>query len=371
MLRNPSELHNRAEYFKHKIVSSIGGYTGGLSSQSDYYDLLTFLEEVIRKTSEPQVQSPFKTYSPNKKDPFRATSTKAPSSPSLKTVLSSSNKYNELERNARLGDESAIFDYLRALDHQGKVELEHLWVCPFYDHWYDSYTPGKELFPFCFPYKLGMKLSDVNAVLNNYGINKAEEIKGAFVVDVASLELADKVKNDLFSWGRGYLETPVDYIPELSKYLILQAESILTIDLSGTKLTEGIEGSLNKDRSTSKFWREEGKRLWRVGGRKGKLGPIKSSWPQREVKHKLIPHLPERSGNIPYVIILHMPTKKAFALNGQYQLLDENVDSETVLFAMRYHVSSSLGWLPSQDTQKASWAKNLPSGEFISYWIAS
>lgn len=375
-IRNPSQLHEKAEYLKHRVVSSIGGFSGGISSQADFHELLAFIEDVISKTTESKVNSPFKAYSPTKKDPFSSDAkVKPPTTPSVKATLSSSSKYNELERKARLGDESSIYEYLQALDHQGKIELEHLWVCPFSDYWYYSNQKyEKDLFPFCFPYEIGMNFDSIKKVLDSYGISQDDELKGAFVVDVATLEVADKVSNDLSIFCRDNLtnKSISTYIPDLTKHSILQADAILVIERNGVRLNDDLSPLRDNERSTTSYWQSEALRVWREGGRKKSgLGPIKSRWPQREIRQKLVPQLPERSPNLPYVIVLHMKSQRAFALNGQYQLIDENVAPETLLFAMRYSKSSSFGWFPTQQDQSPAWAKKFPSSEYISYWTAS
>ena len=64
------------------------------------------------------------------------------------------------------------------------------------------------------------------------------------------------------------------------------------------------------------------------------------------------------------------------ALAGGYGLLDEDVDEEIILHAMRYNRSRETGWLPTMAKQRPDWVNFLlddgeTSDKFVAYWVAN
>ena len=73
--------------------------------------------------------------------------------------------------------------------------------------------------------------------------------------------------------------------------------------------------------------------------------------------------------DIPYVLVQHNETGKAFALSRGYRLMNTDVPLTVKLWMIRINVQEHEGWMPSMDHQLPSWTKGLKEGEFTAYWI--
>ena len=339
--RNPQDINEEARYFQSKIISAMAGFAGNdLSNYADQQRLMSFLERIINTTATPPVQSAHKSYSPTGADPNRFDSPPkaAIPAPKLSGFLKSSQRLLELEQQARLGDPQSILDYLQILDYQGHVDLENLWIVPFTKDIYDTDMPDDWIFTQPFPYKLGDDYQTVVDWNSQHSRWPERPIKGAFVVDVGSLELSDLTGHNIAN----YLRRDVDpeNIEIAVRYFILRAEAILLISKQGYRFPDPHEiggmGSYRKQ--TAKYWNLLHRQLHPGKSIRG-AGPVKTRWPERLVRQLPVAHFPERTGKTPYVIILHKPSMKAFALAGGYGLLDEDVDEEIILHAMRYNRS--------------------------------
>lgn len=71
-----------------------------------------------------------------------------------------------------------------------------------------------------------------------------------------------------------------------------------------------------------------------------------------------------------YVIVVHTPTGRAWALTRRYAMM-----SELLKKPYKDYLSASKtldqwdGWLPSMRSQVPEWAQPLPKAEFYAYWI--
>jgi len=386
--RNPQSLYEDAKYFQYLIMNMLAGYPGGFGSQ-DYQRLLSFLEKIITTSSKPQTTSPFKTYSQTGEDPFTLPSAPAPTTPpqNITSYVKSEKRLNELERRARLGNQQAILDYLQSLDYQGHLDLDHLWVVPYTYSPYDIDTKNLERWMFTtpFPYILGLDLAEIKDFYKQYSryYDPRLQISGAFVVDISTLELSDMLNHKLVNYfydysleGGGGQEKDIDNIGLAAKFFLLNSETILIIDKDGWHLPEPHEISLlpKRERESYSYWSLL-HRMKHPGKAIRGSGPVQTRWPERQVRQLPLAHFPERAHNLPYVIIVHTPTYRAFALSGGYSLLDEDVEDETVLHAMRYNRQTDHGWLPTSKQQRPDWVNDLlKAGEsarnFIAYWVA-
>lgn len=376
--RNPYSLDDEARYFQAQIINAMAGYPSGIttSNSPEQLRLVSFLERVINSTTQSPVVSPHKTYSPSGMDP-----TTFPEKPKAVTpprhvsnAISSKTKINHLERKARLGDQQAILDYLEILDFQGEIEIENLWVVPYVATPYDDIGPDAWIFTPPFPYTLGDNLTTVEKFNNTHHlIQPGESVKGAFVVDIGSLELSDIVDYNIGTYLR--LDVDPTNIGITVKYFILQAEAILILDQQGWRfpLAHEIGQIPSNKRQSKKYWQ-----LQHRAAHPGKMirgsGPIQTRWPQRKLKQLPIAQFPGISAGIPYVVITHIPTGRAFALNGGYGLIDGDVDEETILHAMRYNRQAD-SWLPTMRSQRPAWANEFlsrggSSRDFMAYWVA-
>ena len=73
--------------------------------------------------------------------------------------------------------------------------------------------------------------------------------------------------------------------------------------------------------------------------------------------------------DIPYVLVQHNETGKAFALSRGYRLMNTDVPLTVKLWMIRNNVQEHEGWMHSMDHQLPSWTKGLKEGEFTAYWI--
>lgn len=64
----------------------------------------------------------------------------------------------------------------------------------------------------------------------------------------------------------------------------------------------------------------------------------------------------DRMEYVPYVVIVLNGTKRAFALNRKYQLINEQCDVSLVNEALDEHIEKWEGWFPSLKGQFPIWA---------------
>ena len=77
----------------------------------------------------------------------------------------------------------------------------------------------------------------------------------------------------------------------------------------------------------------------------------------------------EDKTDIPYVVVQHIETGKAFALSRGYNLMSSNVPLTVIRWMIANNVQKNEGWMPSMDSQLPTWAKGKNENEFIAYWI--
>lgn len=77
----------------------------------------------------------------------------------------------------------------------------------------------------------------------------------------------------------------------------------------------------------------------------------------------------KNSKDIPYVLIQHNDSGKAFALSRGYRLMSADVPTTVKLWMIRNNVQADEGWLPTMDHQLPLWTKGLKEREFTAYWI--
>ena len=73
--------------------------------------------------------------------------------------------------------------------------------------------------------------------------------------------------------------------------------------------------------------------------------------------------------DIPYVLVQHNETGKAFALSRGYKLMSVEVPLSVKLWMITNNVQADEGWLPTMDHQLPLWTKGMKEGEFTAYWI--
>ena len=73
--------------------------------------------------------------------------------------------------------------------------------------------------------------------------------------------------------------------------------------------------------------------------------------------------------DIPYVLVQHNDTGKAFALSRGYRLMSADVPLTVKLWMIENNVQADEGWMPSMDHQLPSWTKGMKEREFTAYWI--
>jgi hypothetical protein len=338
--------------------------------------LTSFLGDVADLTSEPKVVSPYKVYpKPVKQDPTQYPIEPRKLPDEIKLNLPDPTYIYELETQARLGNRKKLIEYLELLHHQGKLDLDNLWVCPYTFRQFDHEEAEYRMFPLCMPYKLGMSRDDIKDFYHHAGVWKEEShaMIGTFVVDISSLELADKVGKHLVSYhtllpGKISFED-AEIIGDIVTFDILQSEAILVMNRWGDihiPTADEIGQMRNYSRRSWEYW----SRLHRIkhpGKRIRGAGAPKTRWPERPVKQLLIAQFPERVQGRPYAIVVHKPTMRAFAVDGGYTVLDIDVDPATILHAMRYHRQASTG---TTGHPKPAWTDGIRDEEFISYWVA-
>lgn len=75
------------------------------------------------------------------------------------------------------------------------------------------------------------------------------------------------------------------------------------------------------------------------------------------------------SKDIPYVLIQHNDSGKAFALSRGYRLMSANVPTPVKLWMISNQVKNDAGWFPTFDYQSPSWAREFVAEDFTAYWI--
>ena len=72
-----------------------------------------------------------------------------------------------------------------------------------------------------------------------------------------------------------------------------------------------------------------------------------------------------------YVIVVHIPTGRAFTLKRNYGLIDALVtDYKAVIVAAGQRLYTSWpGWTPSGNWQRPDWIRDIPADEFTAYWL--
>jgi len=73
--------------------------------------------------------------------------------------------------------------------------------------------------------------------------------------------------------------------------------------------------------------------------------------------------------DIPYVLVQHKNTGKAFALSRGYRLMSADVPTAVKSWMKRNQTQNGVGWFPTLSRQSPAWAKQLVSGDFTAYWI--
>ena len=73
--------------------------------------------------------------------------------------------------------------------------------------------------------------------------------------------------------------------------------------------------------------------------------------------------------DIPYVLVQHNESGKAFALSRGYRLMSANVPMTVKLWMINNSVQSDPGWFPTNDNQSPTWAKEFLAENFIAHWI--
>ena len=77
----------------------------------------------------------------------------------------------------------------------------------------------------------------------------------------------------------------------------------------------------------------------------------------------------KNSKDIPYVLIQHNDSGKAFALSRGYRLMSADVPTTVKLWMIRNKVQADEGWFPTEVDQSPSWAKQFVEEDFTAYWI--
>lgn len=73
--------------------------------------------------------------------------------------------------------------------------------------------------------------------------------------------------------------------------------------------------------------------------------------------------------DLPYVVVQHQETGKAFALSRGYELICPYVPINVTRWMIANNVQKNEGWMPSRPDQLPSWAKGLDEDKFVAYWI--
>ena len=73
--------------------------------------------------------------------------------------------------------------------------------------------------------------------------------------------------------------------------------------------------------------------------------------------------------DIPYVLVQHNDSGKAFALSRGYRLMSADVPTTVKLWMINNQEQSDEGWFPTNEDQSPSWAKQFVAEDFTAYWI--
>jgi hypothetical protein len=73
--------------------------------------------------------------------------------------------------------------------------------------------------------------------------------------------------------------------------------------------------------------------------------------------------------DIPYVLVQHKDTGKAFTMSRGYNLMTHIVSLRVAGWMVHTSVQSSAGWFPTMEHQSPSWAKEFREEDFVAYWI--
>jgi len=291
-----------------------------------------------------------------------------------------SGQLDDVEIEARLGDQPALQIFLLAMDYAGEINLNSLWAYPYYADPYEEAQIGgigEALFSFPVPYHLGMTLSDITYLINErLGREMPTDFIGAWVVEDTTVEMADKVSHDHLHYLMGTTEfldlenEVVEQWTEALRYYVVRAESLLLI----TRFDETIFPRPGYDlgsyrlRNRRPFTRYiiEAERASRYSGEYINIPePI-----TRRISPKLYRQIPQAIGPQRYVVVLHTPSGKAFSLDRQYQLLEDSLPKEVIINALRRPTSIDSGKAVSADYQMPEWARELPEEEFSAFWVA-
>ena len=73
--------------------------------------------------------------------------------------------------------------------------------------------------------------------------------------------------------------------------------------------------------------------------------------------------------DIPYVLVQHKNTGKAFALSRGYRLMSADVPTAVKSWMINNQNQSDTGWFPTNENQSPRWAKEFVAEDFTAYWI--
>ena len=73
--------------------------------------------------------------------------------------------------------------------------------------------------------------------------------------------------------------------------------------------------------------------------------------------------------DIPYVLVRHTDTGRAFALSRGYKLMSADVPMTVKLWMIRNKVQDWQGWMPTEEEQLPKWVRGVDENEFHAYWI--
>ena len=77
----------------------------------------------------------------------------------------------------------------------------------------------------------------------------------------------------------------------------------------------------------------------------------------------------EDKADIPYVVVQHKETGKAFALSRGYELMSSSVPINVTRWMIANNVQMNEGWMPTRSDQLPTWTKGMNEDEFVAYWI--
>jgi hypothetical protein len=73
--------------------------------------------------------------------------------------------------------------------------------------------------------------------------------------------------------------------------------------------------------------------------------------------------------DIPYVLVQHKDSGKAFTMSRGYKLMNADVPTTVKLWMIHNKVQDWEGWMPTEEEQLPEWARNRNENEFHAYWI--